>query len=84
MNLVTFIDGVHIFFRNFGLRHANAAFGEFVVELSAQNGFRKIVALFARRDDRLRARLCGEIPADSIEPQIKKPREVCLAEVSFR
>ena len=80
MNLVTFIDGVHMFFRNFGLRHANAAFGEFVIKLSAPNAVRKIVALFARRDDRLRARLCGE----AIEPQIKKPREVCLAEVSFR
>ena len=84
MNLVTFIDGVQMFFRNFGLRHANAAFGEFVIKLSAPNAVRKIVALFARRNDRLRARLCGEIPEESIEPQIKKPREVCLAEVSFR
>jgi hypothetical protein len=84
MNLITFIDSVQIFFRNFGLRRASAAFGDFTSELAGSNACGKIVARFARVDDRLRARTCGQVPEKSTKPQIQEPREVCLAEVSFR
>ena len=34
MNLVILIDSVHMFFWNFGFRHATAALGEFAIGLA--------------------------------------------------
>jgi hypothetical protein len=84
MNLMTFIDSAQMFFRNFGLRRATAAFGDFTSELAGSTASLRIIALFARVDDRSRARTCGQAPENSTKPQIQKPGEVCLAEISFR
>jgi hypothetical protein len=37
-----------MFFRYFGLRHVNAAFGDFAIELAGPKAGRMIIALFAR------------------------------------
>jgi hypothetical protein len=84
MNLMTFIDSAQMFFRNFGLRRATAAFGDFTSELAGSTASLRIIALFTRVDDRSRARTCGQAPENSTKPQIQKPCEVCLAEISFR
>jgi len=57
MNLVILIDSVQMFFRNFGLRHVSAAFGDFAIELASPNVGRKIVAVFARPAEWLRSPL---------------------------
>jgi hypothetical protein len=75
MNLVTFIDGVQMFFRNFGLRHVSAVFGDFGMELAGPKAGRIIIALFARPVEWLRSR---QVPGKSINPQIQKARQVCL------
>jgi hypothetical protein len=57
MNLVILIDSAQMFFRNFGLRHVNAAFGDFAIELAGPKAGRMIIALFARPVKWLRSRL---------------------------
>jgi hypothetical protein len=47
MNLVILIDSAQMFFRNFGLRHVNAALG-FAIGLAAPNAGQKMIARFAR------------------------------------
>jgi hypothetical protein len=41
MNLVILVDSAQMFFRNFGLRHVNAALGS-AIELAAPNAGQKI------------------------------------------
>ena len=82
MNLVILIDSAQMFFRNFGLRHVNAAFGDFAIELAGPKAGRMIIALFARPVKWLRSRLRPQVPEMSIEAQFQKPK-VCAAEVSF-
>jgi hypothetical protein len=79
MNLVILIDNAQMFFRNFGFRHANAALGQFVIELAGPNAGQKIARL-ARPVEWLRSRLR---PETSIAAQFQRPLEVCAAEVSF-
>ena len=83
MNLVILIDSAQMFFRNFGLRHVNAALG-FVIGLAAPNAGQKMIARFARPVEWLRSRLRPQVPEASIEVQIQKSLEVCAPEVSFR
>jgi hypothetical protein len=45
MNLVILIDSAQMFFRNFGLRHAGAAFGDFAIELARPKAGRVIMAI---------------------------------------
>jgi hypothetical protein len=82
MNLMILIDNAQMFFRNFGLRHVKAAFGNFAIELAGPKAGRIIIAVFARPVERLRLR--RQVPEKSIRPQIQNPREVCLAKASFR
>ncbi len=83
MNLVILVDSVQMFFRNFGVRHVNAALGHFAIDLAGPNAGQKI-ARFARPVEWLRSRLGAQVPETSIEPQIQRSLEVCTAEVSFR
>jgi hypothetical protein len=83
MNLVILIDSVQMLFRNFGLRHVNAALG-LAIGLTAPNASQKIIARFARPVEWLRTRLRPQVPETSIEAQIQRPLEVCAAEISFR
>jgi hypothetical protein len=82
MNLVIFIDSVRMLFRNFGLRHLNAAFGHFAIELAGPNAGQKI-ARFARPVEWLRSRLRPQVKETSMEAQIQRPLVACAAEVSF-
>jgi|SRR5271155_4516032 len=82
MNLVILIDSVQMFFWNFGLRHVNAALGQFAIELAGPSAGQKI-ARFARPVEWLRSRLRPQVQGTSIEAQIQRPLEVCAAEVSF-
>jgi hypothetical protein len=82
MNLVILIDSAQMFFRNFGLRHVNAALGHFAIKLAGPNACKKI-ARFARPVEWLRSRLRPQVPETSMETQIQRPLEVCAAEVSF-
>jgi hypothetical protein len=82
MNLVILINSTQMFFRNFGLRHVNAALGHFAVELARPNACQKI-ARIAVPLEWLRSRILPHVPKKSIEPQIQGPLEVCAAAVSF-
>jgi hypothetical protein len=82
MNLVILTESVQMFFRNFGLRHVNAALGHFAIELAGPNAGQKI-ARFARPVEWLRSRLRPQVPETFIEAQIRRPK-VCAAEISFR
>jgi hypothetical protein len=82
MNLVILIDSVQMFFRNFGVRHANAALAHFAIELAGPNAGQKI-ARFARPVEWLRSRIGPQVPETSIEAQIQRPLEVCATGVSF-
>src|SRR5271156_1763759 len=53
MNLVILIDSARIFFRNFGLRHVNAALS-LAIGPAAPNAGQKIIARFARPVEWLR------------------------------
>jgi len=53
MNPVILIYNAQMFFRNFGLRHATAALGEFAIGLAGPNASQKI-ARFARPAEWLR------------------------------
>jgi hypothetical protein len=83
MNLMILINSVQMFFRNFGLRHVNAALGDFAIELAGPKAGRMIIALFARAVEWLRSRLRPQVSETSIETQIQKPLEICAVEVSF-
>jgi hypothetical protein len=83
MNLVILVDSAQMFFRNFGLRHVNAALG-FAIGLAAPNAGQKMIARFARPVKWLRSRLRPRVPETSIEITNSEPLEVCAAEVSFR
>ena len=83
MNLVILIDSAQMFFRNFGLRHAGAAFGDFAIELARPKAGRVIMAIFARLVEWLRSRLCPLPPEKSIVAQFQKEK-VFAAEVSLR
>ena len=83
MNLLILIDSAQMFFRNFGLRHGGAAFGDFAIELARPKAGRVIMAIFARPVEWLRSRLCPLPPEKSIEAQFQKEK-VFAAEVSFR
>jgi hypothetical protein len=82
MNLVIFINSAQMFFRNFGLRHVNAALGHFAVELARPNACQKI-ARFAVPLEWLRSWILPQVPEKSLEAQIQGPLEVCAAAVSF-
>ena len=82
MNLVILIDSAQMFFRNFGVRHVNAALGHFAIELAGPKAGQKI-ARFARPVEWLRSRIRPQVPEASIETQFQKPK-VCAAAVSFR
>jgi hypothetical protein len=82
MNLVILIDNAQMFFRNFGVRHVNAALGHFVIELAGPNAGQKI-ARFARPVEWLRLRVRPQVPETSIGAQIERSLEVCAAAVSF-
>jgi hypothetical protein len=56
MNLAILINSAQMFFRNFGVRHANAALGDFAIELAGPYAGPKIVALFARPVEWMRSR----------------------------
>jgi hypothetical protein len=84
MNLVILINSVRMFFRSFGLRHVNAALGHFAIELAGPKAGRMIIALFARPVEWLRSRLRPQVPETWIDAQIRRPLEVCAAEVRFR
>jgi hypothetical protein len=83
MNLVILIDSTQMFFRNFGFRHVNAALGDFAIELAGPNTGKKIIARFARPVEWLRSRFRPQVPQESIGAQIRRPLEVCVAEVTF-
>ena len=61
MNLVILIDSTQMFFRNFGLGHAKAAFGNFAIELAGPKAGPMIIALFARPVEWLRSRLRPQV-----------------------
>jgi hypothetical protein len=81
MNLVILISSVQMFFRNFGLRRVNAAFGDFAVELAGPKAGRTIIALFATPVEWLGSRLRRQAPETSMEARFQKLR---AAEISFR
>jgi hypothetical protein len=83
MNLVIVLDSAQMLFRNFGLRHAIAALGNFGMELAGPKAGRTIVALFARPAEWLRSRLGQQVPQESIKPQIQEARQVCVAKDLF-
>ena len=68
MNLVILIDSAQMFFRNFGLRHVNAALG-LAIGLAAPNARQKMIARFARPVEWLRSRLRPQGPKTSIRVQ---------------
>jgi hypothetical protein len=82
MNLLIIIDSVKMFFRNFGVRHVNAALG-LAIGLAAPTAGQKIIARFARPVEWLRSRLRQQVPETSMEAQIQRPLEVCATEASF-
>jgi len=82
MNLLIIIDSVKMFYRNFGVRHVNAALG-LAIGLAAPNAGQKIIARFARPVEWLRSRLRQQVPETSMEAQIQRPLEVCATEASF-
>jgi hypothetical protein len=47
MNPAILIYSAQMFFRNFGVRHVNAALGHFAIELAGPKAGRMIIALFA-------------------------------------
>jgi hypothetical protein len=79
MNLVILIDSAKMFFRSFGLRHANAAVG-IAIGLAAPNAGLKIITRFARPVEWVQSRLRPQVserstetsPETSREPQIQK------------
>jgi len=66
MTLVILIDSAQMFFRNFGLRHVNAALG-LAIGLAAPNARQKMIARFARPVEWLRSRLRRQVPETSIK-----------------
>jgi hypothetical protein len=56
MNPVILVYSAQMFFRNFGVRHLNAALGHFAIELVGQNAGQKI-ARFARPVGWMRSRI---------------------------
>jgi hypothetical protein len=82
MNLVILISSVQMFFRNFGLRRVNAAFGDFAVELAGPKAGRTIIALFARPVEWLGSPR-RQAPETSMEARFQKPK-LRAAEISFR
>ena len=82
MNLVILFDSVKMLFRNFGIRHANAALG-LAIGLAAPTAGQKIIARFPRTVEWLRSRLRPQVAETSMEAQIHRPLEVCAAEASF-
>jgi len=72
MNLVIVIGSAQMFFRNFGLRHVNAALA-LAIGLAAPNAGQKIIAGFARPVEWLRSRLRPQVPEKSIQVQIQRP-----------
>jgi len=66
MNLVILIDSAQMFFRNFGLRHVNAALG-LAIGLAAPNARQKMIERFARPVEWLRSRLRRQVPETSIK-----------------
>jgi hypothetical protein len=62
MNLVILINSAQTFFRNFGLRHVNAAVC-FAIGVAAPDAAQKIIARFARPVEWLRSRLYPQVPS---------------------
>jgi hypothetical protein len=64
MNLMVLINGALMFYRNFGLRHVNAALG-FAIRLAALDAGREIIARFAKPLEWPRSRL-AQVPETSV------------------
>ena len=78
MNMAILIESAQMFFRNFGLRHVNAALG-FAIGLADPNASRKIIARFEKLVELLRSRLRPQVPETSIEAQFQKPKVCAVA-----
>ena len=81
MNVVILIDNIKMFFRNFGVRHVDAALA-LAVGLTAPNAGDKILR-FARLVEWLRSVLSPQVAETCMEAQFQKPK-VRAVEVSFR
>ena len=57
MNLVILIDSAQMFFRNFGLRHVNAAIGGFAIDLAGPSAAQKFISRFVSPVESLKLRL---------------------------